>query len=476
MVTLKGDTLVLNTWEAFNPSKATGGNPGCTLYMSLFSACISLESLSLHVIVPHSHKNRFIEKPISGDGPWWQQKEKCKIYDVVLQLDFRNNCYGTWRWVSSYKPVLHINDLIGRSQWLYKLSLSFISNGLCVHIKPQWPSCTSQEKKKKVREVVAVYRIRGKWMTFCMLNQLWNVHLIIPRNPLVYLYCSADLHFQTSTILIITSSRPPTDKKHKPPQCTTLSTNVCMFLFKSICVLGVCVCVCGLVFEKNLLFDSLTTHGVQQKYWVLVAWLHFFCVCPQRGLKYTFSGQEAKWDSLTSFVFFSSKRGYQNDWCDFSGNSIKGKHKTWKCHFFFFFLKGSQHPVWLLDKTLWALTERDEEMSAQICACCTPVFPRHKTAWVIYTYCTRSTLATLPAAVMKFRTFHHQQWILHKRVKYEFITRDEKHVTFATLNKMNGSLRHLHSHTFLWLCHAMKGIWSIGNKINDGHKALAVLT
>lgn len=48
--------------------------------------------------------------------------------------------------------------------------------------------------------------------------------------------CSTDLHFQTSPILIITSSRPPTDKKHKPPQCTALSTNVCMFLSRSMCV------------------------------------------------------------------------------------------------------------------------------------------------------------------------------------------------------------------------------------------------
>lgn len=66
---------------------------------------------------------------------------------------------------------------------------------------------------------------------------------------------------------------------------------------------------------------------------------------------------------------------------------------------------------------------------------------------------------TLPAAVMKFRMFHHQQWILHKRVKYEFITQDEKHVTFASLNKMNGSLSHLHSHTFLWLCHEVNLIY-----------------
>lgn len=49
-------------------------------------------------------------------------------------------------------------------------------------------------------------------------------------------------------------------------------------------------------------------------------------------------------------------------------------------------------------------------------------------------------------------TFCHQQWISHsKSVKCNFITANEEHVTFATLNKINGSLRHLHSHTFLWL-------------------------
>lgn len=71
---------------------------------------------------------------------------------------------------------------------------------------------------------------------------------------------------------------------------------------------------------------------------------------------------------------------------------------------------------------------------------------------------------------MKFRTFHRQQQILHTRVKHEFITQDEKHVTFTALNKMNGSLRHLHPHTFLWHCHEVYLIYW------QQDKALAVPT
>lgn len=84
-----------------------------------------------------------------------------------------------------------------------------------------------------------------------------------------------------------------------------------------------------------------------------------------------------------------------------------------------------------------------------------PVHPRHQTAGVIYIRRLRRQQhlgrASIPAAVMRFGTSHHQQWILHNGARREFITQDEKHVTFATLNKMNGSLSHLHPHTFLWL-------------------------
>lgn len=146
--------------------------------MPLFTSWINFESLSLPWCnCPPFHKKKIYGK---SDLRLWAPmtaKEKCRIYCLLLQPDFRSNCCGTWRWVSSYKPVLHINYLIRRSQWLYKLSHSFVFNGLCVHIKPQRPSYTSQERGLLFTE------LGGKWMTFCMLNQLWNVHLIIPRNP-----------------------------------------------------------------------------------------------------------------------------------------------------------------------------------------------------------------------------------------------------------------------------------------------------
>lgn len=75
-----------------------------------------------------------------------KRKKNCRIYCLLLQLDLRNNCCGTRWWVSSCKPVPHINYLIRRSQWLYKLSRSFVLNGLCVHIKPPRRSYTSQER------------------------------------------------------------------------------------------------------------------------------------------------------------------------------------------------------------------------------------------------------------------------------------------------------------------------------------------
>lgn len=122
-------------------------------------------------------------------------------------------------------------------------------------------------------------------MTFCMLNQLWNVHLIIPRNLLVYLCCSTDLHFQTSPILIITSSRPPTDKKHKPPQCAALSTDVCMFQWRSMCV---CEC-----------FDCVRVWvGVREK---LTLWFTHHSLCPAEIL--SFSGTIAFFFFLSAEIF-----------------------------------------------------------------------------------------------------------------------------------------------------------------------------
>lgn len=148
--------------------------------------------------------------------------------------------------------------------------------------------------------------------------------------------------------------------------CVCFCLGACVYAYSCVWrALWMCVCVYvgGLVRGKNLPFDSLTTHCVQQKYWVLVAWLHFFC--PQRFLKYNFSGRGSQMGVTHMYFFFS--RGNQNDWCYFSGNNIKEKHMKWKCHmlsfFFFFFRKGwtgfknSEHSVWLLDKTLWALTK-----------------------------------------------------------------------------------------------------------------------
>lgn len=102
------------------------------------------------------------------------------------------------------------------------------------------------------------------------------------------------------------------------------------------------VCVCGWdgVKGKTPPFDSLTTQCGQQKYWVLVAGLHFFFFFFVRG-GFFFWGRESQMGATHMHFFFS--RGNQNDWCYFSGNSIREKHMKWKCHllsfFFFFFLK-----------------------------------------------------------------------------------------------------------------------------------------
>lgn len=173
---------------------------------------------------------------------------------------------------------------------------------------------------------VAVYRVRGKWMTFCMLNQLWNVHLIIPRNLLVYLCCSTDLHFQTSPILIITSSRPPTDKKHKPPQCAALSTDVCMFQWRSMCVCECFDCVRVWVGVREKLTLWFTHHSLCPaeilSFSGTIAFFFFFC--PLRFLKHNFSGPASQMGVTHMYFFFLG--GKEDDWFYFSGNTVKEKH------------------------------------------------------------------------------------------------------------------------------------------------------
>lgn len=81
--------------------------------------------------------------------------------------------------------------------------------------------------------------VLGGWrMTFHMLNQPWNVHLIIPRNSPGLLCCSRDLHLQPAPILIITSSRPRTDKEREPPLCPVLwhvHASLCGCVFVLVC-------------------------------------------------------------------------------------------------------------------------------------------------------------------------------------------------------------------------------------------------
>lgn len=65
---------------------------------------------------PPFHKKKIYWKSDLGLWVLMTAKEKCRIYCLHLQPDFRSNCCRRWRWVSSYKPVLHINYLIRRSQ------------------------------------------------------------------------------------------------------------------------------------------------------------------------------------------------------------------------------------------------------------------------------------------------------------------------------------------------------------------------
>lgn len=154
--------------EAFKNHQGHWGQPyKDTIHVApLHSDQFRKSSLSLCNCPP------FIKKKIDWRSDLWlwssvTAKEKCRIYSLLLQPDSRNNCCETWRWVSSYKPVLHINYLIRRSQWLYKLSHSFVFNGLCVHIKPQRPSYTSQERAKPL---VFTELERNGWLFACSIN------------------------------------------------------------------------------------------------------------------------------------------------------------------------------------------------------------------------------------------------------------------------------------------------------------------
>lgn len=126
--------------------------------------------------------------------------------------------------------------------------------------------------------------------------------------------------------------------------------------------LGACVyvylCVCGWV-------------GVREK--PALWFTHHHSLCPAEIL--TFSGTIAFCLSAELFeiqlfthMYFFFSWGNQSDWCHFSGNSIKEKPMKWKCHILSCFCKGwtgfknSKHSVWLLDKTLWALTKWLQKM------------------------------------------------------------------------------------------------------------------
>lgn len=99
--------------DSLKPLRAVLDTIHATLhYLDQFWKSLSLDVIALHFI----KKKKIYWKSDLGLWVLMTAKEKCRIYCLHLQPDFRSNCCRRWRWVSSYKPVLHINYLIRRSQ------------------------------------------------------------------------------------------------------------------------------------------------------------------------------------------------------------------------------------------------------------------------------------------------------------------------------------------------------------------------
>lgn len=157
----------------------------------------------------------------------------------------------------------------------------------------------------------------------------------------------------------------------------------------------------GLLWGKNLPFDSLTTYCVQQKYWVLAPWLHFFSPLVRWDFwNTTFQAMEAKWESLT--CTFSSRE--EIIMIDVIFQETASKKNTWSENVTYYRIavlegglgfKNSKRSFWRLDKTLRALTKwqqkklrSDFSLLEKKNTSCILVCPQRQTAGVIYTYCT----------------------------------------------------------------------------------------
>lgn len=171
--------------------------------------------------------------------------------------------------------------------------------------------------------------------TFRTLNQPWNVHLIIPRNPPGLFVLQ---HRFTSPNIPCINHYFITPHNWQEAWTTSVSRPLHWHVHASVCV-GVCVCV-KIKLKKNSL-HSLTTL-VQQKYWASVAQFlsssPTFSFCPLRFWR--------KPDGIARMYVFSLT-GKENDWCYFSGNLIKDKHMKWKCHIF------SASPWYAFERTIW---------------------------------------------------------------------------------------------------------------------------
>lgn len=151
--------------------------------------------------------------------------------------------------------------------------------------------------------------------------------------------------------------------------CVCFCLGTCVHAYLKVCEHFECVCESRKVGVrgKTCPFDSLTTQCVQQKYWVLVAGLHFR---PLRFSKYSFLGIGSRM-GVTHVCFFFSW-GNRSDWCYFSGNGIN-ENVTYQCVFFrgWTSFKNSKHSVWRLDKTQSANETAEEKCWGQILAHCT---------------------------------------------------------------------------------------------------------
>lgn len=162
--------------------------------------------------------------------------------------------------------------------------------------------------------------------------------------------------------------------------------------------LGACVCaylcVCGWVGVKERPALWFTQHSLCPAEILSFSGMIAFFFCPLRFLKYNFSGP-GKPNGSHSHVLFPPVR--KSEWLMlfFRKRHQRKTHEVKMSHAIVLFkgwtgFKNSEHSVWLLVKTLWALTKWKQKMlrSDLRKKNCILVCPQHTTAWVIYTYCT----------------------------------------------------------------------------------------